>query len=504
MKKIFVYIVLLLSTVSCTNLEEEILDEQNGDELLGNEKNIEAIVAPSYAHLRDLQSKGGAWGVLEATTDQLAWPARGADWVDPNKQTLTTHKYDPANTQIRNVWNSFMIGISKTNLSLNYLNKLKQSSTRDGYIAEVRFIRALFMYQTVDNFGQLAFREYSDMDFSKLPQIMNRRQAIDRIVTELNEIIPTLKKKSEVPYGRVSKAAAQMLLAKVYLNNEVYFGEAKWQEVIHLCNEIIESNEYKLADDYWELFQHDNGAYGHNTEAILSIIHDEILGLTGADWVRPTLHYNQKFGNFKSLHNGCCTTETFFNTWDQTDSRFQDKRLINKLGFNQGFLVGQQYSVDGVALKTRTGEPLVFTKEFKIDNSPEQAGVRVVKFAPNPDSPKTGSSGNDFHYYRLSDTYLMRAEAKFRKDGSGLEDINAVRAKRKVAPLSSIDLTKIYNERGYEFYWEHGRRTDMIRFGTYTKARDNKMYETEAFRILLPIPLTTLESTDNIKQNPGY
>lgn len=69
--------------------------------------------------------------------------------------------------QIRryDVWNSFMIGISKTNLSLNYFNKLKQSPNRDGYIAEVRFIRALFMYQAVDNFGQLAFREYSGYGF---------------------------------------------------------------------------------------------------------------------------------------------------------------------------------------------------------------------------------------------------------------------------------------------------------------------------------------------------
>lgn len=58
MKKIFIYIALLLFTISCTNLEEEILDEQDGDKLLGNEKNIESIVAPSYAHLRDLQSKG--------------------------------------------------------------------------------------------------------------------------------------------------------------------------------------------------------------------------------------------------------------------------------------------------------------------------------------------------------------------------------------------------------------------------------------------------------------
>ncbi|EGJ72323.1 RagB/SusD domain-containing protein [Bacteroides coprosuis DSM 18011] len=506
MKNIFIYIFCFISFVSCTNLHEEILNEQDGESTLANEENMDMVVAPSYAYLRDLQSRTGVWGTLEATTDQLAWPARGSDWVNANQQTLTTHEYTPQNTYIRNTWNSFLIGITKSNITLNYLNNYNPSEKRDAYIAEVKFIRALSMYLLMDNFGKFPFREYNEDDFSKKPMILTREQSVPRIISELEDIIPLLKKKSEVPYGRISKAAAQMLLAKIYINYEVYFNESRWNEVIELCDDIINSGEYKLADDYWKLFQHDNAKYGYDTESILSIIYDEDLQLTGIQWVPITLHYNQKFGNFTSLWNGCCTTETFFDTWNQEDVRFQDRRLIKELGFNQGFLVGQQYSVSGEPLKTRLGEPLIFTKEFDINNSKEQAGVGVVKYAPNPNTNNTKSAGNDFHYYRLADTYLLRSEAKFRKgDVEGaLKDINKLRESRKQDKYTALDLKKIYNERGFELYWENTRRNDMIRFDEYTKPRDNKDFETPSYKTLLPIPISALEGNEDLTQNEGY
>ncbi len=506
MKKIFIYLATLLLTVSCTDLKEEILNEQDGSATLGKEENMEMVVAPAYAYLRDIQSRTGIWGAIMATTDELAWPARGSDWVNANQQTLTTHEYTPTNTYVRNTWNSFLIGITKSNVALYYLDQYPKSEKTEQYKAEVRFIRALCMYMLNDYFGKFPFREFSEIDYSKKPTIMTRETAVPRIISELNDIIPVLKKKSEVPYGRISKAAAQMLLAKVYINNKVYLGQDKWKEVIQICDEIIGSGEYKLADDYWELFQYDNADYGYKTESILSIIYDENLDLTGSVWVPITLHYNQKFGNFTSLWNGCCTTETFFDTWDTSDSRFKDTRLIGELGFNQGFLVGQQYSVKGVPLKTRVGEPLIFTKEFSINNSSEQAGVRVVKYAPDPLTKKTGAAGNDYHFYRLADTYLMRSEAKLRSgDTQGaLKDINDLRAKRGQKAYTELNLTKIYNERGYELYWENSRRNDMVRFGTYTAPRDNKEKVTPDYKILLPIPISAIEANDDLTQNTGY
>lgn len=507
MKKLYIMISAAILSLSACTVEEEILDEVNGGKVIHNPENVEMIVAPAYAYLRDLQNRSGVWGTIQSVTDELAWPARGSDWVTPDLQALFTHDYGPTNSYVRNTWNSFMLGITRCNVALKYLSEFPKSPKVDGYIAEVKFIRALCMFRLTDNFGKFPFREFTEIDYSKVPVILDRQMAVDRMIKELNEVIPQLKNKSEIPYGRVSKAAAQMLLANVYLNHEVFTGTAKWTEAVQQCDAIINSGQYTVADDYWGMFQYDNAKYLQNTESILSVIYDETIGLTGSVWIPITLHYNQKFGSFTSLWNGCCTTPTFVNTWDTSDKRFSDKRLISQLGFNQGFLIGQQYSPTGVTLKTRTGAPLVFTKEFSIKNSKEEEGVRVVKFAPNPSTTNTSNAGNDFPLYRLSDTYLMRGEAKFRAGNlsGALEDINYIRnTKRGMPAYTSLDLDKILKERGFELYWEGNRRTDLVRFNKYRDAREEKNYVTPAYKVLLPIPLSAIEANASLTQNPGY
>ena len=518
MKQLHIFlIILLLGSVSCTNLKEEILDEQDGNSVVTNPDNVGMLVAPTYAFLRDLQSRGAGWLVQESVTDEVAFPTRGANWNSADYRTLFTHDYTPTNSYIKNTWNSYLIGFTKCNIALQNMAKMTQTDEIKEYTAEVKFIRALSMYLLNDCFGQMPFRESSETDYFQNPTILNRSQTVARIISDLNEVIPVLKLKGEVPYGRVTKAAAQTLLAKVYLNYQVYTGTApnftdgtgKWDEVISLCDNIINSGKYILADDFWKLYMADNAAYSDQTETILPIIYDTTTGIGGIPWVNMTLDYNQTFGKYTSLWNGCCTTPTFVATWDQTDPRFSDNRLKSQTGFNLGFLIGQQYSPAGVALKTKDGgRPLIFTTDFSIANSLEEQGVRVVKYAPNPTTVNPGGSDNDFQYYRLADIYLMRAEAKFRKgDVSGaLTDINTLRAKRNVAVYAQSDLTldKILNERGYEFYWDNCRRNDLVRFGKYCTDRYQKTNETDYHRILLPIPQTALESNNQLTQNPGY
>lgn len=518
MRKIYI---LLLSAAtlfaSCTDLKEEILDEQDGSLVVENQKNAGMLVAPSYAYLRDLQSRSGVWLALESCTDEVAFPTRGSNWNNADYRTLFTHDYDQLNGFVKNTWNSFMIGMTKCNVSLQYLGKLQQTDEVKTYIAEVRFIRALCMYQLNDLFGQFPFREASEYDYSKLPTILSRQDAVARIETELKEIIPQLKLKGEVSYGRITRAAAQMLLAKLYLNNQVYTGTApaftdgiaKNDQVIAICDEIIGTGKYTLADDFWKLYLSDNATYSNQTETILPIVYHSAGGIGGTAWSNQTLGYNQTFGTYTAQHwNGCCTTPGFFDTWDQTDPRFKDDRLKSKTGFNLGFLVGAQFYAAGVAVKTKTNIPLVFTKEFSIQNSVEEAGVRVIKYAPDVATAYPGSSENDFQYYRLTDVYLMRAEAKLRKgDATGAQtDLNAVRTARKfkAIDLAEVTLDKIYNERGFEFYWEGSRRNDMVRFNKYCDARYEKAAVTPTYKVLFPIPASAIEANAQLKQNPGY
>jgi hypothetical protein len=173
-------------------------------------------------------------------------------------------------------------------------------------------------------------------------------------------------------------------------------------------------------------------------------------------------------------------------------------------------LVGQQYNIAGEPLTIRSGEPLVFVPDFKLDDAKENEGIRVIKFAPNPNTTRQFSSPNDVPLLRISDIYLVRAEAKFRKgDNAGaLADINYIRSRRsaegKTLPLlTTVTADDILKERGFELYWEGFRRQDLIRFGKFTTAHQEKP-ATEATRSLYAIPTSALDVNKNLVQNPGY
>jgi hypothetical protein len=238
---------------------------------------------------------------------------------------------------------------------------------------------------------------------------------------------------------------------------------------------------------------------------------DEVDMGSGSVWINFTLHYNMVFGSYTSFWNGGCTTKDFFNSFDQSnDTRFYDSRIESTTSLNQGFLVGQQYNIAGEPLTIRSGEPLVFVPDFKLDDAKENEGIRVIKFAPNPNTTRQFSSPNDVPLLRISDIYLVRAEAKFRKgDNAGaLADINYIRSRRsaegKTLPLlTTVTADDILKERGFELYWEGFRRQDLIRFGKFTTAHQEKP-ATEAARSLYAIPTSALDVNKNLVQNPGY
>lgn len=517
MKKLYsvVGLAFCLLACGCTNLHEEILNEQDNSQVITDPNNAKMLAAPAYASMRDFMDTGGLFALTETSTDECVFPSRGSDWNDVNNRTLFWHTYDATNEHVKNGWNALMSTLTRSNVAINYLSELEQTEEVKGYINEVKFIRALSMYYLMDYWGHFPMRESDATDFSALPQILDRPAALERIISELNEIIPNLKQKGEVPYGRITKAAAQTLLAHIYLNYQVFTGtapeftdgQAEWDKVIDLCTEIINSGKYKFSDDYWKLYLSDNSAEADATEAILPFVYDQSLGVSGQSWLNVTLHYSQNFGHY-SFWNGCCTTPTFLDTWDKTDPRYTDSRLKSQIGFNIGMIEGQQYSISGEALKDRKDNPLIYTPDFKVDGASETEGVRVLKYAPDPNYAYGSGSDNDVMFYKYSDIYLMRGEARFRKgDVEGaLQDINTVRAARGVKEYTAQTLTleSFYNKRGYEFYWDSmSRRDDMVRFNKYCGARYNVEACDKHF-ILFPIPQSALEANGELKQNEEY
>ena len=180
---------------------------------------------------------------------------------------------------------------------------------------------------------------------------------------------------------------------------------------------------------------------------------------------------------------------------------------------NGNFKVGPLFN----DTRNRPTVPVVFTEmiDFTTTGSGYSTGYRVEKYEFSRKSASGRNFGEaDISIIRFADIYLMRAEAKLRKgDAAGaLADVNTVRMSRtayavKPTPLTAVSLDILFRERGFEFYWEMNRRTDMIRFGKYEGIWTEKN-NTDRNKRLFPIPQTAIDGAANLpgylKQNQGY
>lgn len=526
MKYIYSIVSVLISIVlltACTDLEEQIIDEGTGEEFKV-EENLYNLVAPSYNTVARLWVRERVWGLQEATTDECMFPTRGTDWYDGGVfQADFLHEWTPEHRDVLATWNELGTGIGRANYSLLLLDDFEESQEVGWFRAELRFHRVFCMYYYIDLFGKVLNREYTEIDFTKAnPEIFNRTEGFDFIISKVNEILPLLGDKYEVPYGRPNKDAARMLLAKLYLNKEVYTGEAAYDSCLMYVNELINSGRYALATDYFDIFGYDNqNNYTNNDEAIMVSIMDdrEDMGHSGAPvgWVHQTFHYNQHLGGGYDPWNGCVAPQDYLentfiaNTDTSTDVRWRDDRIYEDAAVYLGFNYGQQYDVNGSLLtESNSKTPLYFTWDCPLDSgATESNGVRVLKYIPKIPPIQQLRTDNDFVIWRIADAYLMRAECNFRMDNAAnaLQDINAIREIRNAPLLSSVDLDAILAERALELYWEGHRRQDLIRFGKFLDSRINKPEVSPETRLILPIPLNAVDAVDDpdlLPQNPGY
>jgi hypothetical protein len=324
-------------------------------------------------------------------------------------------------------------------------------------------------------------------------------------MTELNEILPNL---TNGPEYKANKDAAKALLMKCYLNKGVYadranptFAAADMQAVITLADEIINSGKYALNDNFFDNFAPNNDDLSRE-----NIYTAENRGGNSSGGVRfhwfSTLHYN----NNPSGWNGFTTLSDLYDKFEEGDTRrgMAYPGMTNVSGLRVGFLVGQQFNQNGVALQDRRGNNLAFTREVKLketENNLEITGIRVIKY---PIDYVSGDNvDNDLVYLRYSDVLLMKAEAILRTSGDALSIVNSIRTKRGASALASINLDQLLDERARELYYEGWRRNDMIRFGKFLGTWQEKAASGPE-RLIFPIPNRSLAANPNLTQNPGY
>lgn len=547
----------LLLASSCTDLNEEILDETSATGLSQNEI-VKGNVAAAYAVFPDLFNHVNYFNLQEISTDEAILPFRGGtDWGDNGIFVgMHTHNFITTDPRIRNTWNMIMRGISRSVSAIDAIPTTDEPNS-EAFVAEMRALKAYYSMLSLDLYGLIFVKE----DPNQISKIMRGEEAFKYIESEFlyaESIVP-----SSLSNGRLSKEAIQGLLARLYLNGAVYkdryapsfkFDPAEMAKVIEYSNKVINSGKYKLSADYFEMFDDENA-----TNSELIFVFDQRAELNGHNRLAYFSLSGDQFPlpNFPNANgtDGPGMTPEFYDSWveaygttdpAEADPRFFEQNFVipadscvtaSQFKMNRGILRGQQYGLlrdpngfrrcaDGVsfrigALASRTRNrpdlPVDFTRkiDYTTEGSFYSSGYRVLKYEFGKKSTSGRNLGDaDIVLLRLADVYLMRAEAKLRgtNDNAGaLQDLNAVRAARTsrftAPPLTSISLDILFRERGFEFYWEMLRRTDMVRFGKYEGKWTEKTDDNPQKRIF-PIPQTALDGASNLPgyldQNPGY
>jgi len=323
-----------------------------------------------------------------------------------------------------------------------------------------------------------------------------RAEAFDIIVADLEAAVSDLEILGPGQNVTASKAAANALLARLYLNKAVYtatnaegpynFDNADMQKVVDYCDAVA-ADGYSLDADYFNVF---------STNSTNEIIFTSLEGSPQNRWYM-TLNYDQN----PSGWNGFTTLADFYDSFEEEDQRKGKPALVDGSEFSgiaHGFLLGDQFDDNGDPLENnRQGGQLNFKREIKLAGAAVDEGIRVIKYHP-------ATAGN-YIFLRYADVHLMKAEALMRSGDSAaaLALVNELRTSRGASELANLDETTMLAERAKELYWEGIRRTDQVRFGTFTSTWAEKT-NTDAHKVLFPIPGVALASNPNLQQNPGY
>lgn len=377
--------------------------------------------------------------------------------------------------------------------------------------AEARYLRALSYWHAIDMFGNPSFVTEKDLPGAFLPEQISRKDLFTYVEGELKEIIDILPDGGKnAEYAVANKAAALMLLAKLYLNAEVYINEKKYNECIAQLEEIFKF-DYAIDPNYNQIFAADNHK---SPEMIFPIAFDGInTQLNGG----TTFLIHASRGAKMPLHGvdggwlGIRTSKEIPALFGLNESDFAG--AVTPLPSNgdvRGNLFyfdaadGWQWEVEDV---TQFSQGIGVTKYRNV----------TVEGKPAPNADPTFAS-TDFPMFRLADAYLMYAECVVRGGTDGniaeaLNKVNEIRINRKASQITQGELTLdwILDERARELYWEGHRRTDLIRFNRFTengiwtwKGNIPSGKTTEKFRDLYPIPSNDIASNPNLKQNNGY
>ncbi len=494
---------LLVISFGCTDLNEELPSDITS---LQSEEEFVSALGEAYTILDAYQNHGGLFSLHEVASDEAAIPVKGQDWLDGFVWVdAHTHTIEPDHGPTNGAWNFLFEGVNATSRLILQFETLVEEGSVDAdlanqFIAEMKVLRGFYYFWLLDTFGNVPiienFDEVGPTPANNTNFQAGRTEVFNFIESQVLNNLDLISDDPSGSYGRMHKYAAHFLLAKLYLNAEVYTGTARWADADAQLDEIINSNLFSLEQNYNAIFATDNSG---SSETIFAIPYDEVF-LTGFNMHHMSLHYEQQkqFDFQDQPWNGYTTLAEFYRSFEDGDVR------------KERFFVGQQYDLNGEPLVDAAGGGL--NVDFTVDipavlmSDPAEyptyriAGPRFGKF--EYEIGATPNLNNDFPVFRYSDVILMKAETQFRMNGGGQMYLDMIRNRAGVDPIP-INLENLLAERGRELYTENWRRQDLIRFGQYNEPWWEKE-ESEPFRQVFPIPQDQIDANPNLTQNPGW
>ena len=510
---------LMLGAGGCTDTTELPITTISDTNYFDDPSSYRAFLAKIYAGLAVSGQRGPAGdgdikGIDEGFSQylRLYWEAEELPtdeaviaWGDPGLPEMNTQLWASSNPFVVSMYYRVAFQVSQVNEFLRQTTDAKLAERNVSpelgadiqiFRAEARFLRALSYWHGIDLFGNIPLVTEADVVGLTPPQQSTRQAIFDFVVSEL------LAMQADLPatagsgtYGRATKEAAAMLLAKVYLNAEVYTGTPQYAQALAAAQQVI-AGPFTLDPSYRHLFQADNNT---SPEIIFPIIQD---GLRTQTFGGTTFLVHASCGGSMPASDfgvdGCWfglrLKPEAYNRYDPSDPR------------------RSYFWTDGQTVQVAA-----------ISNFSD--GIPAPKFVNKTSQGAAGSNAvhpdTDFPMFRLGDAYLMYAEAHLRGGGGdpaqALAYVNALRQRaygNTSADITAgeLDLQFILDERGRELLWEAHRRTDLVRYHQFTggdyvwawKGGVAAGTATESFRDLYPLPASELTTNPNLVQNPGY
>lgn len=517
---------------SCTNLDETLYHEISSDKTTLTAEDLTSIIAPAYSSLREVYwGWDGLADLYEESSDCIVVPSRYGDWGS-YYITMHQHTWNSELSHIWNNWNSCYKGINSVNRALYQLEKIPNVTDKDKFISELRALRAYYYYLLFDNFRNIPIVTKFDLPKGYLPTQSTPRETFDFVVSELKATLPSLSNEnSKSTYGRFTQWAAHMTLAKLYLNNDVYFGKTMWQEALDEVQLVIDSKKYSLAVNYKDPFLFDNEK---SVEQIFCIPFDAINTKDIGCYHPFKALYPASQATFNMAAqpwNGSGAIPQFIDTYDPDDSRLKET-----------WLGGPQLTSSGAPLILDSGPgqgtQLVYVNYLsEVNSCLYNEGYRLAKYEIK--SGEDGQTGNDVPLFRYTDALMIKAECLLRlgRADEAAVIVSSIRQRSfknnptkatvtggkllggSVYKYGAYSYGKItayeggadikyggfLDELGWEFVGEHHRKQDLIRFNVYTtKSWFCKTKKGDDNMKIFPIPKGFMDANPKLVQNQGY